>query len=310
MGWNGSDRKGTAPAQPKVTAKKPSPVRGIVAGLVVVLAAVVCYFAFFSESEKPAAKKAEKKPTAIKEVTPAAAPKVVEEPEEAPKVKKTLVQLQKERGCYTNELGYVFNRPTSKHVITNDQWKAHQTLAEKVFRNAADRKIGNLLLIPPGAPLVGELPKNFYGKSFVKSFLKSLEQPEFVLHDDPPEVAELKRAVIEAKAELKERYDAGEDIGEILMKERQTLQELGLYRRELDKELHKIARNEEIGKEDLEDFVTAANKMLADRGAEPLAMPKTAVRRFQLTEKKAETETADVTPAADSQKGDAAQSQE
>ena len=45
MGWNGSGQKGTAPAQTKVTAKKPSPWRGLVAGAIVVsLAAGGAYF--------------------------------------------------------------------------------------------------------------------------------------------------------------------------------------------------------------------------------------------------------------------------
>lgn len=52
-GWNGSDLRGKTPIQTKVTAKKPSPWRGLVAGaIVVVLAAGGAYFLF----SKPAAK--------------------------------------------------------------------------------------------------------------------------------------------------------------------------------------------------------------------------------------------------------------
>lgn len=74
MGWNGSGQKGATPVQPKVTAKKPSPIRGLIAGGVVVVLAVVAYFAFFSGSEKPQKVEKPKKPSVIKEVKPAPAP--------------------------------------------------------------------------------------------------------------------------------------------------------------------------------------------------------------------------------------------
>ena len=78
MGWNGSGG-GSTPVKPKVTAKKPSPIRGLIAGGAVVVLAAVAYFAFFSGSEKPQNDEVGKKPAKIKEVTPAAAPKAVEE---------------------------------------------------------------------------------------------------------------------------------------------------------------------------------------------------------------------------------------
>ena len=282
-GWNRPSAN--QPTAKKGGAKAPNLGKGILAGLVVcVLALGVMYF--LRDAEKPAAKKAEKKPTAIKEVTPAPAPVAVSD---APAVKKTRVQLHRERGCYTNEYGYVFNKPTSKHVITNDTANAYKSLADEIFRNSADRKIGNLLLIPPGTAIVGSLPKNFYGPAFVKSFLKSIEAPELVSHADSPEVAELKRAVLDAKIELKARYDAGEDIGAIMANEHNELQNLGLYRNELEAEVRKLAHRSDLTMADMEDFVAAANKMLTDRGAEPMKMPRMALLRFQLAESEAQS---------------------
>lgn len=66
MGWNGSG--GTAAQEkPKASAKKPSPIRGLVAGLVVVALAAGAYFAFFSGSEKPQKVDTEKAPAPIKD---------------------------------------------------------------------------------------------------------------------------------------------------------------------------------------------------------------------------------------------------
>lgn len=69
VGWNGSgQRGGSTPTQPKAKAKKPSPVRGLVAGFVVVALAFVAYFAFFSGSEKPQTEKPSRDSGRIKEV--------------------------------------------------------------------------------------------------------------------------------------------------------------------------------------------------------------------------------------------------
>lgn len=70
MAWNKSS-EGATPVKPKA---KPSPVRGIVAGAAVCILAIGAYFAFFAGGDKPVEKKAEKKPTVIKEVKPAPAP--------------------------------------------------------------------------------------------------------------------------------------------------------------------------------------------------------------------------------------------
>lgn len=64
-GWN---RSGSTP---KPVPKKPSAMRGIVAGLAVVALAVVCIVIFMGKGEKPV-RKSDTKPARIKEVTPAA----------------------------------------------------------------------------------------------------------------------------------------------------------------------------------------------------------------------------------------------
>ena len=84
MGGNGSGG-GSTPVEPKVPAKKPSPIRGIVAGLLVVAVSAVAYFVFFSGSEEPQKVEKSTKQERIKEVAPAAAPKAVEPVPEKPK---------------------------------------------------------------------------------------------------------------------------------------------------------------------------------------------------------------------------------
>ena len=67
-GWNGGGMRGNStPIKPKAEAKKPSPVRGLVAGAVLVAAVIGCCFAFFSGSDAPSQEaKASSRPTSIK----------------------------------------------------------------------------------------------------------------------------------------------------------------------------------------------------------------------------------------------------
>ena len=72
MSWNGSGQRGNStPIQPKAK-KKPSPIRGLIAGGLVCVLAVGAHFVFFAGSEKPQAEKVEEDRGRIKEVKPAA----------------------------------------------------------------------------------------------------------------------------------------------------------------------------------------------------------------------------------------------
>lgn len=268
------------PSQVKKPApKKPTALRGLIAGAAVVLVALGAVYFFMGEETKVEIKESTK-PRRIKEVEPAKAKtnvvKVVElTPEEKEKLRR------KAGGMYTNDYGYVYNRPIKGRAITNDMNETvAKSFADKVFNNFVDRSIGDLIDTEPGTAFVGD-SRSLFGPSFKKKFLKSLEVPIIVSRDDPPEVATLKRAVIDAKIDLKARLDAGEDISEIMVQARDELQSLGLYKAELEKELDKIARDRNLTEEDMNDFVAAANKMMAERGMGPLTMPRMAARRFE-----------------------------
>lgn len=182
---------------------------------------------------------------------------------------------------HTNLYGYVINRPHTAVVITNKVDDADKPLEERIFSNSADQKIASLLLIKPGEMLIGD-SSSLFGKGFTRAFLKSIETPIVIDEDDDELTAELKRAVRETKIEIKARYDAGDDIGELMAKERDELQAIGLYREDLKDQIAKLARDKALREEDMEDFVKAANKMLEDRGGAPLQMPRFAARRFLL----------------------------
>ena len=182
---------------------------------------------------------------------------------------------------HTNLYGYVINRPSTAVVITNKVDDADRPFEERVFENSADQKIAGLLLLKPGEMLVGD-PSSLFGRGFARAFLKSIESPIIISKEDDEATAELKRAVIASKIEIKARHDAGEDIGELMAREYKELQTLGLYREELKDQIAKLARDKTLREEDMEDFVKAANMMLEARGGSPLQMPRFAARRFLL----------------------------
>ena len=267
-------------------------MRGVVAGLVVVAlaAAVICYVLFFGDKAKKPVREDTKKGF-IKEVTPAAAPKAVEKPVELTPEEKEKAR-RKAGGMYTNDYGYVYNRPIRGPVITNDCNKTVQkSFAATVFTDPADRAIGALLDAEPGTMFVGD-PGKMYGPSFTRKFLKSIEHPIIVEPGDSEDVALLKKAVREAKIEMKARYDAGEDLGDMMLAARKELQTLGFYKNELSAELNRIAKDRSLTEDDMKDFVEAANKMLAERGASGLTMPRSAALRFERMRKKAAAEAA------------------
>lgn len=158
----------------------------------------------------------------------------------------------------------------------------------KIFpERGVNLELGEILAAEPGEVRIGE---HKYGEKFVRKFLKSLEKPIVISASDSEYAKELKRAVIDAKKELKARYDAGEDIAQIMNDNETQMRELSLYRKELEDQIRQIKKEKrgELDSKDLTELYGAANKMLNDRGVKPLVLPQIAIERMKLKESKAE----------------------
>lgn len=282
MGWNGSDRRGnTAPVKPKVTAKKPSPIRGVVAGLIVVAAVCVAYFVFFSGSERPQEEKDHKGHGRIKEVVPVAAPTNKVEVSAKPAKPK---ELPPQKLGETRN-GYIMLPNGKLHkvvgVITNSSTRIKGKYA--IFDHKSENEIAMLLTVKPGS-IIGPAP-NWNG-GFTKDFLESLKEPIIPSHEDTPENAELKRAVRDAKIELKAAYDRGEDIEKIIRDERAGLQKLMQFKDQITSEVeHYRMEHPEASDEDVEDYCNAANKLLESKGIAPSIMGPITKANFRMAYK-------------------------
>ena len=221
-----------------------------------------------SESAPKQAKPATK-PSRIAVVTPAAAP--VAKPVETNYAELVGKELRRVPESETNRLTAaqieywkMFHPypPPSKFqpLVHRGEWE--------IFEERVDNEIAGVLSIEPGETLLGIRGRD---ERFERRFLKSLTRPIIVKEDDSDYAKNLKRAVIEAKADLKAAYDRGEDITQIMEDARNEMQRLGQYKANLEKEAMKLARRANSADE-VADTIGAVNKMLEDKGIAPIEL--------------------------------------
>ena len=155
------------------------------------------------------------------------------------------------------------HKPTG--VVTNrvaDYGKSKCSICE----NRSDNESAGSLMANPGEAVVGT---KRYDKWFEKQFLKSIETPITVSPDDEPWQADLKKLVIQARLELKEAHDKGEDIAAIMSESRQQLQDLAKYKQSV-KQIYAQNVKECATEQEVADLQNAVNVMLEEKGCAPM----------------------------------------
>lgn len=144
-----------------------------------------------------------------------------------------------------------YEKKHERHLqrLENNPWKtyADNALAVLLFNN------GNLGFMPP------------FNERFKESFLKSIETPIIISKDDPPELQEQKRDLIETKIWIKDQLDAGVDIVKLLNDEYDRQKKINGLRENLRRELYQIQKTA-TSVQEVEDYVAAANQMLQEQG--------------------------------------------
>lgn len=277
-GWNGSRGAG-APSKKKETHKtNPSAIKGLIAGLIVVIVGAAAYVMVKPASE-PTVSEEPKAPTPAKIVEQQPAVSVAEPVPEEKEDRNSLEWLKKHDKRYFIPEGAV-RRPNGR-LYTKEGVRILESLPartiradqgrKKIFEHQAERDISRLLNIEPGKFFIGN---GNYGPKFIESFKASLTSPTLITQDDDDETKELKKQVNEVKADLRERMDAGEDIVQIMKDTEKELRTLATFRQDMMKELTALRLDENVTEQDYADYVTAANKMLADRGLKGVSSPK------------------------------------
>lgn len=259
--------------------------KGLIAGVLVVVAAICAWY--YLSARKPDAtpqqkdrkeKRAHKKaaePTQVHVVADAESEPKPEPPKIDPNARPTKV------GETVN--GYIKLPSGRIHrvlgVVTNSVTASIKGKYE-IFDHACENEIAGFLSMEPGQGLVGT-PR--YNGRFKRDFLESLKHPIVVTADDSPEDAALKRNVIQAKIELKEALDRGEDIEQIMLDTRKEMQELARYKQELKQQMHEIVKGDsEMSTEEMENLLEAANKLLEEKGIAPMTFGPLTRRKIMM----------------------------
>lgn len=265
------------PSPSTPSARKPSPLRGLLAGLLVISLAVAAWFYLLPTLEQVKAKK-DKKPALIAQVAPETAEPGADSAQPIiPAVEKKVPFWEQ---ANTNGFSEMQMRKWRAHhmpppAYTNDSALYESRLPYEIFDHPSENKIAFYLVHTPGEGLVGTPT---FGHRFVNDFLKSLEHPIIVTKDDSPEDAQLKRDMIEVKIELKQRMDAGEDLADIMLETHNEYQRLARYKYDIEKELQDFRKRSDVTIEDVDDFVTAANILLDAKGIAPISLSPIARR--------------------------------
>ena len=147
-----------------------------------------------------------------------------------------------------------------------ERFKAEQ--AKLPFKYMSENEIAVILDTKPGDMVLDITPH----PNFVRDFLKSLEEPIIPLATDDEKTVQLKKDMVRAKIILKEAYDRGESITDILREERAQLMKIHGLRENLFRELKEIEKTAKSPQE-IDDFVSAANVMLDEYGAKHIKLP-------------------------------------
>lgn len=145
-----------------------------------------------------------------------------------------------------------------------------------IFIHPSDNQIANLLRLEPG---IGTFGNRDY-KGFKEAFLKSCKEPIMISEDDDDWTKQLKRDVIDTKIELRERMANGEDIEEIMRETRYEYKKLAGIKGLIEAEVRNSLLNDDVTSDDMKNLVTAANKLLEDKGIPPLKINPFVQRRI------------------------------
>ena len=256
-------KKESQPARRKPCRKLwPIAVSGLV---VIVVAAAIAIFVRNGDEAKENNSTPSKKGM-ITEATPApVVPPVVIEKEPEPVVDPNARPTkpgEKVNGYVMLPSGRI-HKPTG--VVTN-RVANYGKSKYSIFEKRSDNEIAGIVMMNPGDTIVGT---KRYDRWFTQQFLESLKSPIEISEDDEPWQVELKQTVMQARLELKEAYDRGEDIDAIMAESRQQLQDLAKYKQQI-KQLYTQNTKECETEEQLRDLQQAVNQMLEDKGCAPM----------------------------------------
>jgi hypothetical protein len=145
------------------------------------------------------------------------------------------------------------------------KWKHRE---KPVFKNTFENFVGSIITAIPGERFLEIDLEDEFDEAFKASLTNRIE----VTSEDSEETAELKRAVIEAKEEVRRQVANGMRPRDIVIAARDELNKVADYRDNLQQEFDNYLVTQKDPTEVLQ-FVKEANDILAEYGALPLDAP-------------------------------------
>lgn len=263
MAWNGS-LGASAPKQNKPSGAS-APLKGALAGLIVILGAGAAFYFLMPSETKTVAKERVEKSRKIAEVAPVvveqpSAPEVEEapvkkiDPEKAARAAKLRAMSPEER------LNFLFEEAKKKPIdFTTTTNRPFATGTEQVMSWIFNTKVGNM---PP------PLPKMSIRDEAHLAEILMADNP--ALEGDSEKIKEAKEMVELAKKEAIEFVKQGGDVQEFLEYYHGVLREAHQEWQASQKAVMQVIREEP---ELAADYITEVNARLAEKGIKPVNIP-------------------------------------
>lgn len=281
MAWNRPNKE-TDKQPPWKRKRFHFPIRGVIAGAIVVIGAAIGAWLVLSSSEEMGQDTAQTKTAQIKEVKPSQTLKQVVKVEVSEEGKEPPKPYEDEHG----NLWIAPHRPYCPPNTLTITYPDRDEPLERIFNRTCDIRIGQLLSVVPG----DEIEMQVFGKRFRDEFIASVADKIEILPDDDDYAKEIKRSVTEVRNEIIERAKAGEDPAKIMTEAWDELYRLGRFKSELRQQILDMSQKGECNPNDVATLVDATDQMLANKGLPPFKNKKFLVRMMRVRAAKAGTD--------------------
>ena len=276
MAWNRpSDEKAKVNARGE---QRNVRLKGLVAGAIVVVGAAVAAWWLWPTGESAGEKSASRNEGHVRDAGKKPAKKPASKSERA----------GENGNAATNETAVATNavemfrgqRVVKKTVVTNGSY-----LITRIYTADGNfHRIEDWATPPDGLPsstdqllamAIGgdDMPPIPVAPGADAEFRKSLEKPIIVLHTDSEEVKAWKRAMNEARLQMKDQLDAGKTFAEVIAEHQEMTRHNTEMRAKVQAELVKIVDGGDM--EGAKQYLETMNKALDSMGIKPIVMPKT-----------------------------------
>lgn len=265
-GWNGSEEGSVSP-RPKETVKSPSHVRGLVAGLAVVVLSLCAYFVFFADAGDLRDVKRKGKGGLIADVgerngrrdsEPSAASVAVDARSEAVSPDGVAVSVESGSACE--------NPVTGTDVVA----KVEKPKKKPVFENGTDQLIAMATGVPEGC-LIPPLPS--MTPADTDRFIETLKKPIAIDEKDSDAVRAAKERVQQVREQIAQwlKDDPGKELGAILNEHREEFNHAAEMQAEVKKGLMEYLEAGDV--DGARKYLTTMNLALQQVGISEVEMP-------------------------------------